>query len=58
MTHMLKHKILSATQSAYRPKSSTSMALQTVINRIHTNAKRLPVLAIYLDLSKAFDTVS
>ena len=59
MIHMLKHKILSATQYAYRPKSSTSMALQTVINRIHTNAtKRLPVLAIYLDLSKAFDTGS
>ena len=53
MTHMLKHKILSATQYAYRPKSSTSMALQTVINRIHTNAtKRLPVLAIYLDKLK------
>ena len=59
MDHLLEHDILSPTQYAFRPHSSTSMALQTILNNIITHVKqRHPTLAIYVDLSKAYDTIS
>ena len=59
MNHLTKHNIISPTQYAFRPNSSTTTALQTILNRIHTDTKqRLPTLAIYVDLSKAYDTIS
>jgi hypothetical protein len=59
MTHLIKHNIISPTQYAFRPHSSTTTALQTIINNIHSHkTKRKPTLAIYVDLSKAYDTIS
>ena len=59
MTHLLKHDILSPTQYAFRPNSSTAMALQTILNKIYKHrTDKTPVLAIYVDLSKAYDTIS
>ena len=52
MNHLIKHNILSRTQYAFRPNSSTSMALQTIIDKLqHHINKKQPTLAIYLDLS-------
>lgn len=59
MTHLTTYNIVSPTQYAFRPNSSTTLALQTILNNIHnhkTNNK--PLLAIYIDLSKAYDTIS
>ena len=57
--HLLTHNIISPTQYAFRPNSSTTTALQTVINNIHKHIhKHKPTLAIYIDLSKAYDTIS
>jgi hypothetical protein len=59
MHHLLKHNILSPTQYAFRPHSSTTLALQTIINNLHKNIRnKNPTLAIYVDLSKAYDTIS
>ena len=60
MHHLVvSNSLLSPTQYAYRPHSSTTMALQSVLNDIHRHKRRKqPTLAIYIDLSKAFDTVS
>ena len=59
MTHLTKHNIISPTQYAFRPNSNTTLALQTIINRIHKHkADKQPLLAIYIDLSKAYDTIS
>jgi hypothetical protein len=58
MTHLTTHNIISPTQYAFRPNSSTTMALQSIINKIHQHRqKRKPTLAIYIDLSKAYDTI-
>jgi hypothetical protein len=59
MTHCTTHNIISASQYAFRPNSSTSLALQTILDKLrkHTS-NRQPTLAIYLDLSKAYDTIS
>jgi hypothetical protein len=59
MEHLTKHNLISPTQYAFRPNSSTTLALQKVINNIHRHTrKRDPTLAIYIDLSKAYDTIS
>jgi hypothetical protein len=59
MDHLTKHNIISPTQYAFRPNSSTTLALETIIDNIHKcRHKRHPTLAIYVDLSKAYDTVS
>jgi hypothetical protein len=59
MTHCIKHNIISPTQYAFRPNSSTSLALQTILDKLNNHiSKKQPTLAIYLDLSKAYDTVS
>jgi hypothetical protein len=59
MNHLIEHSLISATQYAFRPNSSTTLALQTVLNKIYKNVKnRNPTLAIYIDLSKAYDTIS
>ena len=59
MNHLTTHNIISPTQYAFRPNSSTTLALQTIINNIHKQkSKRKPTLAIYVDLSKAYDTIS
>ena len=59
MTHLTTNNIISPTQYAFRPHSSTTAALQTIINRIHKHkSDKQPLLAIYIDLSKAYDTIS
>lgn len=59
MTYLLQHNLISPTQYAFRPNSNTTLALQAVINDLHRSRKeKRPVLAIYVDLSKAYDTVS
>jgi hypothetical protein len=59
MTHCIKHNILSPTQYAFRPNSNTSLALQTILDKLQQHiSNKQPTLAIYLDLSKAYDTVS
>ena len=59
MKHLLLHKLLSPTQYAFRPNSSCTMTLETVLDRIHRHrSRRKPTLAIYVDLSKAYDTIS
>ena len=58
MTHLLKHNILSRTQYAFRPDSNTTLALQAIIGDIQKHiTKHKPVLGIYIDLSKAYDTI-
>jgi hypothetical protein len=59
MTHLTTHNIISPTQYAFRPNSNTTTALQTIFDNLfkYKNAKE-PALAIYIDLSKAYDTVS
>jgi hypothetical protein len=59
MTHLTTNNIISPTQYAFRPNSSTTLALRTVLNKIHYHkSKRQPLPAIYIDLSKAYDTIS
>jgi hypothetical protein len=59
MAHLTAHDIISPTQYAFRPNSSTTLALQTILNNIHKHkSQRHPLLAIYIDLSKAYDTIS
>jgi hypothetical protein len=59
MEHAIKHNILSRTQYAFRPNSNTTLALQTIINKLHKSKEnRQATTAIYIDLSKAYDTVS
>lgn len=59
MKHLVENNMISHTQYAFRPNSNTTMALQTILTDIHKHRKRKqPTLAIYVDLSKAYDTVS
>ena len=59
MHHLLTNNILSPTQYAFRPNSSTALALKTILNTIYASTKQRNYnLAIYVDLSKAYDTIS
>jgi len=59
MEYLLQNNMISPTQYAFRPNSNTTLALQAVVNDLYRNKKgKKPVLAIYVDLSKAYDTVS
>jgi hypothetical protein len=59
MTFLTTNNIISPTQYAFRPNSSTTLALQTILNKIHKHKRQKhPLLAIYVDLSKAYDTIS
>ena len=58
MSHLTTHNIISPTQYAFRPNSNCTLALQTIIDKIVKHkTQRKPTLAIYIDLSKAYDTV-
>ncbi len=54
-----KHNILNNKQFGFRPGYSTEMAIIDLMDKIHmaSNIKKT-TLAIYLDLSKAFDTIN
>jgi hypothetical protein len=59
MDYLLGNRIISPTQYAFRPKSNTTTALQVVVNNLHKQKnKHIPTIALYIDLSKAYDTVS
>lgn len=59
MRHLTTYNIISPTQYAFRPNSNCTLALQTIIDKIHHNKhQHKPTLAIYVDLSKAYDTIS
>jgi hypothetical protein len=59
MLHLTKHDLISPTQYAFRPNSNCTLALQTIIDDITKNkSNHNPTLAIYIDLSKAYDTIS
>lgn len=57
--HLEKNKILSSKQYGFRKKLNTELAIQkltsTILKNFNDNKK---ILAIFLDLQKAFDTVS
>jgi hypothetical protein len=58
MHHITTHNVISSTQYAFRPNSNTTLALQTILDNIRRQTRtRKPILAIYIDLSKAYDTV-
>ena len=42
MDHVIEHDIISPTQYAFRPNSSTTTAPQTVINRVYKHSKQTP----------------
>ena len=43
----------------FRPNSNITLAIQAIINNIHKyTSKYKPTLAIYIDLTKAYDTIS
>ena len=59
MDHLMTNDLISPTQYAFRPGSNTTMALQSILSSIHTHRKgKQPTLAVYVDLSKAYDTIS
>ena len=59
MKHLTENNILSPTQYAFRPNSNTTTAIQAIVNTLHSHtSKHKPTLAIYVDLSKAYDTIS
>ena len=62
MKHLLETKQISPTQYAFRPGSDTTLALLKVLNDIHSStdntSKRKPTIGFYIDLSKAYDTIS
>lgn len=53
------NNLLSSSQFGFRAKKSTSEAVQDLVNFVVTNLdKKEKVIVIFLDLAKAFDTVS
>lgn len=59
MLHLTTHNLISPHQYAFRPNSDTTMALTTIIDDITKNVQnKIPTIAIMLDLTKAYDTIS
>ena len=56
---LCKHNILSDSQFGFRPGRSTELALIDVINKLSKSHDNNRIsLAVFLDLSKAFDTIN
>jgi len=57
--YLQEYKLLSKYQFGFRPRSSTSYAVQSIYSNLLSNADNgLYSCSIFLDLSKAFDTVN
>ena len=58
-SHLSKHDIISEQQFGFRPKFTTEYAILDIYEKLINNLdKKLTTCAIFLDLAKAFDTVS
>jgi hypothetical protein len=59
ISHLLTNNILSKYQYAFRPQSDTTLTLTTIIDHILLEqSKKHHTLAIFIDMTKAYDTVS
>lgn len=55
--HLDRHSLISSRQYGFRPKSNTQTALFDIVSEIQMHCDRKKkVAAVFLDLSKAFDT--
>lgn len=58
MQHIDKHGILNSKQFGFRSNHSTSMAVTELVDKINNAIEKgETTVAVYLDLSKAFDTI-
>ena len=58
MNFLNEHNILNENQFGFRSKHSTTLANLELVDTIYRNLdEKQTVLGVYLDLSKAFDTV-
>ena len=57
--YLENHKLLSGSQYGFRQKHSTEYAAIEVVDRIvtHMDINYIPINIIYIDFSKAFDTI-
>lgn len=59
MKYLEENRLLSDSQFGFRPKKSTSQAVHKLTNYISTNLDNgMHTIGIFLDLAKAFDTIS
>lgn len=59
MDYLESNKLLNDSQSGFRPRRSTPLASALLLDKIRANMdKGLLTGAVFIDLSKAFDTVS
>ena len=59
MQHLENHKLLSDFQFGFRPKRSTELAATLFVDNIRANMDKGELTGVvYIDLSKAFDTIS
>ena len=59
MSYLENNSILSYCQYGFRPKRSTMTSMSALLNDIYININNSkPTYTIFLDLQKAFDTVS
>jgi hypothetical protein len=56
---MAENKLLSQNQSGFRPKMSTELAAVKFIDKIRMSVDKGNLVgAVFIDLTKAFDTIS
>ena len=58
MEYVNKHEILYNYQFGFRKNYSTTMALSVLVDKINTSIEKGNYCGLFLDFSKAFDTVN